>query len=164
MTPQLVGQRIHERGPPLAGRSGPSASPRTQAAIAPSLQRTRLSDSARCPTPFINPGAARVRQLPRSSLRIRIASSMRGEKNFAVADFSGLRRGEDRLHDVIDDLVAQHNLQFDFGQKVNAILTATIELRVAFLASMAAHFQYRKSVDANCQEALLSRHQAWTVE
>src|ERR1700687_638883 len=78
-----------------------------------------------------------------------------GEEYLAVADLAGLRGAEDCLDDFIDGFIAQHNLQFDLGEKVDAVFATTIELRMAFLPAMAASFHYCKPLDANFQERCL---------
>src|SRR5262249_50983063 len=58
-----------------------------------------------------------------------------GDENLTVANATGLRGTTDRLDRFFDHVVAEHNLDFHFGQKVHHILGAGIKLGVSFLAS-----------------------------
>src|SRR6266403_2229343 len=57
----------------------------------------------------------------------------RVDENFTVADFPGLRRIDHSGDRVFNQALNENYFYFDFGHKVNGVLTAAIILRVAFL-------------------------------
>src|ERR1044071_6967706 len=56
-------------------------------------------------------------------------------ENFPVADATGTRGLENRLHCRLDLIRQEDDLDFDLGQEVNDILGAAVQLGVAFLAA-----------------------------
>ena len=85
---------------------------------------------------------------PRSSLRMRMASSTGLMKIFAVADVAGAGGAEDGLDDLVLEGVGDDDLELDLGEKIDGVLAAAIELGVALLAAVAAGFQNGDSFDA----------------
>ena len=48
----------------------------------------------------------------------------RDDKDFAVTNFAGLGRADDRLGDFLHALIRDDNLQFDLGEKIDGIFAA----------------------------------------
>ena len=63
-----------------------------------------------------------------------------GHKNLPVADFAGARGRLDGLHGVVRLAIGHHEFQLQLGKKVHRVLTAAVNLRVAFLPTEAFHF------------------------
>jgi len=60
-----------------------------------------------------------------------------GHEYLAVADPPRLSRASDRVDRLLDQLVGNHNLDFDLGQEVHDIFGASIELGVSLLPAEA---------------------------
>src|SRR6476646_8014469 len=58
-----------------------------------------------------------------------------GDEDFAVADAPGLRRAADRVDRLLDQVLADHDLDFYLGEKVDDVFCTAIELRVTLLPS-----------------------------
>src|ERR1700712_1633938 len=56
-----------------------------------------------------------------------------GYENLAVADAAGLRRAPDRVDRLLDQVIGDHDLDFDLGQEVHDVLRAAIQFGVALL-------------------------------
>src|SRR5450432_4333471 len=56
-------------------------------------------------------------------------------EDLAVADTPGLGRAPDRVDRPLDQIIPDHDLDFDLGQKVHDVFRAAIEFGVAFLPS-----------------------------
>src|ERR1700681_3247810 len=56
-----------------------------------------------------------------------------GDEDLAVADAPGLGRPPDRVDRPLDQVIPDHDLDFDLGQKVHDVFRAAIEFGVAFL-------------------------------
>src|ERR1700738_2561802 len=58
-----------------------------------------------------------------------------GNKDLAVADTPGLGRTPDRVDRPLDQVIPDHDLDFDLGQKVHDVFSAAIEFGVPLLPS-----------------------------
>src|SRR5260221_5936804 len=56
-----------------------------------------------------------------------------GHEDLAVADTPGLGRAPDRVDCALDQVIPDHDLDFDLGQKIHDVLRTAIEFGVAFL-------------------------------
>src|SRR5436309_8008384 len=56
-----------------------------------------------------------------------------GHEDLAVADAPGLGRASDCVDRLLDQIIRNHDLDFDLGQKVNDVLRTAIELGVTLL-------------------------------
>src|ERR1700680_3011772 len=56
-----------------------------------------------------------------------------GHENLAVADAAGLGGAPDRVDGFLDQILPDHNLDFDLGQEVDDVLRTAIEFGVALL-------------------------------
>ena len=56
-------------------------------------------------------------------------------ENLAVADLAGVRGFFDCLNDLLEQLGLDGGFDFDFGQEVDHVLRAPVELGVSFLPS-----------------------------
>src|SRR5882757_7853144 len=63
-----------------------------------------------------------------------------GHEDLAVADAAGLGRAPDRVDRLLDQIVSDHDLDFDLGQEVHDVLRAAIEFGVALLTSESLGF------------------------
>src|SRR5262245_336896 len=57
-----------------------------------------------------------------------------GDEDLAVADASRLRRAADRIDRALDQVVADHDLDFHLGQEVHDVFCAAVELGMTLLA------------------------------
>ena len=57
------------------------------------------------------------------------------DKNFAVPDFPGFCRIANGFSGSSHRLIGHNNFQFNFRQKIHRILTATVDLSMAFLSA-----------------------------
>jgi len=78
-----------------------------------------------------------------------------GEENLPIADFSSARGGDDCLHGFFDQVIGKHQLQLDFGNQVDGVFPAAIELGMPFLPTVAAGFEHRHAFDADLVEGIL---------
>jgi hypothetical protein len=76
----------------------------------------------------------------------------RGDKNFAVADFVGFCRADDRLDGAVHLVIIKHNLDFDFGQEVHDIFRAAVKFSVTLLTAEAFDFDDAQALDAEILE------------
>src|SRR5947209_4972925 len=60
-----------------------------------------------------------------------------GDKDLAVPDPAGLRSTSDRIHGFFNHVVAEHHLDFYFGEEIHDVFGAAIKLSVPFLAAEA---------------------------
>ena len=58
-----------------------------------------------------------------------------GDEDLTVADAPGLGRAADGVDRPLDQVVADHDLDFDLGQEVHDVFGAAIKLRMALLTS-----------------------------
>src|SRR6202163_4362628 len=56
-----------------------------------------------------------------------------GDEDLAVADAPGLSRAPDRVDRALDQVISDHDLDFDLGQKVDDVLGTAIEFGVTLL-------------------------------
>jgi hypothetical protein len=75
-------------------------------------------------------------------------------KDFAIADFSGLGRFDDRNRGRIHAVIGEDDLEFDFGQEVHGVFTAAVDFGVAFLTTKAFDFGYRHAFNADFTERI----------
>src|SRR6185312_14326141 len=78
-----------------------------------------------------------------------------GHENLAVADPPGLRRAPDRVDRLLDQIVRNHDFDFDLGQKVHDVLGAAIEFGVTFLPPEALGFRDGDALESNFLERFL---------
>src|ERR1700691_3614624 len=62
------------------------------------------------------------------------------DEDFPVADAAGAGGADDGLNGLLLHVFDDDQLDFDFGQEVDGVFTAAVELGVALLAAMAAGF------------------------
>src|ERR1700759_2082871 len=60
-----------------------------------------------------------------------------GHEDFAVADAPGLCRAPDRVDGFFDQVVANHDLDFDLGQEVDDVFRTAIKLGMSLLPAKA---------------------------
>src|SRR5262245_47600835 len=65
-----------------------------------------------------------------------------GNKDFAVADATGLGSAADGVDRFLHEIVADHDLDFDLGQEVHDVFRTAIELRMALLPAEALGLGY----------------------
>jgi cation diffusion facilitator CzcD-associated flavoprotein CzcO len=70
------------------------------------------------------------------------------KEDFSVADISRRCCLQDRIDSGIHQVLRQHQLQLNFRQKIDGIFPASVDLRVTFLTSVAAHIGDGHSADA----------------
>ena len=140
--------------------SRPSSSP-------PSFAATMISakDQYRLTHQFADIGRRRQMAVsPRSPLRMRTTSSMRGDEDFSVADLAGARRGGKRFDHLTHVRRGHDHLQLHLRKQVHLIFRAAVNLGVAFLAAVAADFGDRHAADADRRSGLLSLRPACGAE
>lgn len=71
----------------------------------------------------------------------------RVDEDFTVADFAGLCRIYDSRDRVLNHAVNENHFDFDFWHKVDCVLTAAINLCVAFLPTKALDLGDSHSLD-----------------
>ena len=79
-----------------------------------------------------------------------------GDKYLAVADLAGFRRFDDGTNGRIHLGVGDHEFDFDLGQEIDRIFTATIDFGVTFLAAEAFDFGHGHTFDADLGEGFLN--------
>lgn len=72
-----------------------------------------------------------------------------GHEDLAVTDLASIGRFGDRLNDLVQQVVANGDLDLDLGQEVHHVFCATIELGVAFLPTEAFDFGDGYALNAN---------------
>src|ERR1700735_1967353 len=77
------------------------------------------------------------------------------DKNFAVADFSRARSGDDGMNGFLDKIVRDHQFELDLGYQIDGVFSAAIKFRVPFLAAVATSFEHRHALDADFVERVL---------
>src|SRR5882672_11533039 len=70
------------------------------------------------------------------------------EEDFSIADISRRCRLENGIDGGINQILRQHQLQLDFRKKIDRVFTASINLRVTLLTSVAANIGDGHSADA----------------
>src|SRR4051812_28650855 len=63
-----------------------------------------------------------------------------GDEDLAVADAPGLGRAPDGVDRFLDQVISDHDLDFDLGQEVHDVFRTAIEFGVAFLPPEALGF------------------------
>ncbi|ABX22330.1 hypothetical protein SARI_02471 [Salmonella enterica subsp. arizonae serovar 62:z4,z23:-] len=71
------------------------------------------------------------------------------DKNFAVANFSGIGRFIDDIDHLFQLVVGDSHINFDFRQEIHAVLRAAIKLGVSFLTTKSFHFGDGQPLNAN---------------
>src|SRR4029077_696400 len=79
----------------------------------------------------------------------------RGNEDLSIANAARLGRSHDRVDDHLFQVVRNNNFYLGFGEKVNDVFCATIELSMAALSSKATHFTDGHTLDARGVELLL---------
>src|ERR1700722_12476889 len=70
------------------------------------------------------------------------------DKNLSITNFAGLCSFHHRDGCVLHHAVAEHNLDLDFGQKVDGVFAPTIDLGMTLLAAKAFDFRYRHTLNS----------------
>ena len=78
-----------------------------------------------------------------------------GHEDFAVSDFAGSGCADDGLNGLVLDLVGDNDFDLYFGQQIDGVFAAAVELSVALLAAMAAGFQNCHAFNAGFEEGIL---------
>ena len=65
-----------------------------------------------------------------------------GNKNFAIANFSGVGRFQNRIDDIIDHIIIDGDFKLNLGQEINHVLGTSVKLGMAFLTAKALHLRY----------------------
>jgi hypothetical protein len=73
----------------------------------------------------------------------------RQHEDLAVADAAGLRGAPDGVDGFLDQVVADHNLDFHLGQEVHDVFGAAIEFGVALLAAEAIGLGHGDALQSN---------------
>ena len=76
-------------------------------------------------------------------------------EDLPIADLPCFRGADNRRHGFFRDVVTQHDLDFDLGEKIHGILAASIDLGVAFLTSETFHLCDRHSFDPQFRKGVL---------
>src|SRR5579862_1359836 len=61
----------------------------------------------------------------------------------SIPDCPGTRRQNDRLYDIVDDVVRDDDVDLHLRQQAHVVLLASIDCRVALLLAVAAHLGHR---------------------
>src|SRR4051794_14954155 len=72
-----------------------------------------------------------------------------GDEDFAVADTAGLGGAADGVDGFFDQVVADHDLDFDLGQEVDDVFGAAIEFGVTLLAPEALRFGHGDALQSD---------------
>src|ERR1700761_2052423 len=75
-------------------------------------------------------------------------------KDLSVADVAGASGGENRLNHLLRRLIMDHKFDLHLGQKIDRVLTSSIELGVALLATMPTRLQNRHAFHADLDQRL----------
>src|SRR3989338_2956023 len=78
-----------------------------------------------------------------------------GYEDLAVTNPSRLGRFFDGLDHLRHEVIRDHDLDFNFGQKINHILGPTIELRMPFLATKSLDLGDSEPLDTNLMQGFL---------
>src|SRR6266853_486527 len=101
----------------------------------------------------------RPRMLQRRLAAIVVADADRlphiEHEDFAVADLAGAGRARQGLDHFVGSRVGHDHFEFDLGQQVHLVLHTPINLFVALLAAVPAHFDNGHTIDANILERFL---------
>src|SRR5918911_1202947 len=79
----------------------------------------------------------------------------RADEDAAVADFAGVSRGDDRVHDLVDDVVGHDGLDLELGQQGDVRARAAVLLGVALLAPAPHDLGDRQAGHAELVERVL---------
>src|ERR1700761_6872976 len=78
-----------------------------------------------------------------------------GHEDLAVADPSRLGGAPDRIDRALDQVVADHDLDFHLGQEVDDVFGAAIEFGMALLPSEALGLRHRDALQSNFLKCFL---------
>src|SRR5215211_366932 len=78
----------------------------------------------------------------------------RGDEDLAVADLAGAGGLADRLDRALDQGIVDHHLDLHLGQEAHGVLSAAIDLGLAFLAAEALHFADGQALDAERRQRI----------
>lgn len=76
-----------------------------------------------------------------------------GDKDFAVADPTGLRSLLDGFNSALQHAVIDDDLDFDLGQEINNVFGATVKLCVTFLAAETLGFEDGDALQADFMQS-----------
>jgi len=77
------------------------------------------------------------------------------DEYLAVTYFAGICSSPYRSYDTVDHLVIYDDLNLDLGDKINGILSPTVNLFVSLLATVPLYLTYGHSLDTDSVEGLL---------
>src|SRR6266702_2071455 len=77
-----------------------------------------------------------------------------GHEDLAITDAPGLGRAADGVDGPLDEVVADHDLDFDLGQEVDDVLGAAIKLGMTLLTSEALGLRDRDALKSYFLERL----------
>ena len=80
----------------------------------------------------------------------------RENENLAVTDFTGLGGPNHFADRFFDHIIGQNNLDLHFGEEIDRILAAAIDLGVAFLPSESFDFGDRHSLDTKLGQSFFN--------
>src|SRR5205807_4592899 len=72
----------------------------------------------------------------------------RKDKNFSVANLAGFGRADNCGDCLLDHVARHHDFDLHFGQEIDGIFAAAINLSVAFLATETFHFGHGHAFNA----------------
>src|SRR5690242_14246661 len=94
-------------------------------------------------------GKAIKRALERLISRFAVADANRffdfQEENLAIPNLSRASGLDHCLDSLVGKAVRQDHLYLKFGQQIDRVLVAPVDLRVSFLAAVSSHFTYRQA-------------------
>lgn len=77
------------------------------------------------------------------------------DENLPVTDLARLSRLQNCIDDGLEVIVGANNFDFDFGNKIDRVFGATVNLGVPFLTTETPHFAYRHAMDAMFGQGVL---------
>src|SRR5690606_6867491 len=78
-----------------------------------------------------------------------------GNENLAVADAAGLGGAADGVDRLFQHVIAEHDLDFHLGQKIDDVFGATVKLGMALLTAEALGFGHGDALKADFLQRLL---------
>src|SRR5713226_9982879 len=74
---------------------------------------------------------------------------------FPVANFAGLGRADDRRHRRVHAVVRQDQFNFDFGQEIDRVFAAAVDLGMTLLATETLDFTHGHALDPRRAQGIL---------
>src|SRR5882672_10029173 len=79
-----------------------------------------------------------------------------GDEDFAVTDAPGLGGAPDRVDGLLDQVVANHDLDFHLGQEVDDVFCTAIEFGMSLLPAKALGFGHRDTLESDFLKRLFN--------